>query len=119
MAWGSQAAERRYFRCTRFPQFKVLNLHSFGGHDNTLLFFVPPPYSWQIEAKTDVQVLDEVRDCVRTMFGAVGTPHAVIAVSCWGTDEFSRGSYSYIPHVTEARCRWRGCDATATPTDTG
>jgi len=87
--------------------------------DNTLLFTVPPPYSWQIEAKTDVQVLDEVRDCVRTMFGAVGTPHAVIAVSCWGTDEFSRGSYSYIPHVTEARCRWRGCDATATPTDTG
>eukprot|EP00040_Diaphanoeca_grandis_P026492 m.148475 g.148475 ORF g.148475 m.148475 type:complete len:735 (-) comp30599_c1_seq1:15-2219(-) len=87
-----------FFRCTKFPQFKIFNLHSSGAHPNTLLFFIPPPFSDDMEGERDETILNDVIACVQTAFN-LDEPPLVVAyeITRWRANEYARGSYSYVP----------------------
>lgn len=87
-----------FFRCIAFPQFKIFNLEKYGKHENMLMFFIPPPFSYEMEKKSDEELQEQVLDCMQITFQLRRRPECVaIDISRWGSDEFARGSYSYIP----------------------
>jgi hypothetical protein len=57
------------------------------------------PYATTIESMSDADIAAEATSTLRAMFGAAHVPDAIgCAHSQWGSDPFSRGSWSYFPY---------------------
>lgn len=89
-----------FFRGLAAPHLKIMNLHSYGGHDNALLIFVTPPFSREMELiPGDEKLLKEyILPKLRQIFKVKKLPRLCEShISRWGIDPHARMSYSCIP----------------------
>eukprot|EP01065_Artemidia_motanka_P028984 TRINITY_DN3484_c0_g1_i1.p1 TRINITY_DN3484_c0_g1~~TRINITY_DN3484_c0_g1_i1.p1 ORF type:complete len:338 (+),score=64.67 TRINITY_DN3484_c0_g1_i1:579-1592(+) len=78
------------------PRFQWCALHAYGVA-GVLLTHVWPPFSFDLAALTDGEVVAEVLQCLRRMFPRVPDPIET-KVTRWHQDPFSMGSYGYVPN---------------------
>ena len=77
-----------------FPEF--LNLMNHPGAP-ILVGFVAADMAKGLEPRPDREVVDRALAVVRRMYGASVPEPSNVRVTRWGSDPFSRGSYSYVP----------------------
>ena len=115
----SGGAKHTHWQCLD-QRFRFINLDAVGK-DGTIVAHVGPPFSVGYTDETgaeltDQQVVAEVCECLRTMFGLADRPVAAQwAVTRWTADELARGSYSFVANGsgsdmcnTLARPEWGG-----------
>ena len=74
---------------------ETLNLYPYLGHP-VLAMFNPGSFGTATEAYSDAELTSRAVEALQAMFGDV--PDPVDAVSTrWGSDPWTRGSYSYLP----------------------
>ena len=78
----------------RYPEF--LNWHRYGGQP-VLFSYCSGTFARAMEKRGDAQVLAEVMEVVRKMFGARTPAPKKSKVVRWAQDPFTFGSYSYLP----------------------
>lgn len=72
------------------------NLHALGVK-NVLNAWVRPHAVEEVERMTDAEALEDVLALLRRMFPETFVPPTAHKVTRWSRDEFSYGSYSYVP----------------------
>lgn len=78
---------------------RFVSLHHFGK-PGVLVAHLRPPFSVEVSALSDADVVDRVLDCLSSVFGAAsvrGTPLREFVCTRWHQDPLSMGAYSYMP----------------------
>ena len=81
-----------FYRYTNEPILMAFNAGNFG---------------WQLEEKSDAQLIDEAMEALQHVYGSAVTDPIDTQITRWGIDEFSFGSYSFLPvgATTETRAQ--------------
>ncbi|MYB28170.1 MAG: hypothetical protein F4X38_03435 [Acidimicrobiaceae bacterium] len=74
---------------------ETLNLYPYLGRP-VLAMFNPGSFGAEIEQYTDEELTSRAVETLRAMFGDVPKPVDVLSTR-WGSDPWTRGSYSYLP----------------------
>mmetsp|Transcript_39648 Transcript_39648/g.78924 ORF Transcript_39648/g.78924 Transcript_39648/m.78924 type:complete len:726 (+) Transcript_39648:112-2289(+) len=85
----------------KFSTFLIPPIYdNFGVRQPVLMCQIVGPYATTIESMSDADIATEATATLRAMFGdSVTVPDAIgCAHSEWGSDPFSRGSWSYFPY---------------------
>jgi len=83
------------FGCCRDTRFQFFNM-AVHGLGSMLSVIVRPPFSQEMEKMDDDSIIVEVLHVLQSMFPDVPAPTS-FKISRWGSDQFARGSFSYIP----------------------
>ena len=94
--WDEEAYAIRQLGGPSCPWHSWYNVSAISGTP-MLLTFAGGDMGRKIEEMTDNEIIDSVLESLRRMYGDAVLPPVDHWITRWNSEEFTRGSYSYIP----------------------
>ena len=92
--WGEQM---QYFRSPAHPCIKIINLAALETSKYTLVIHFAPPLAAKVEGMPTAEAAAFAVGILRSMFGRHVPDCDFCHVTRWGVDQWSMGSYSFVP----------------------